>query len=557
MGNNISYLTPAIGTTAPVQRDAERSESLLSHTHPMPAGYSDLTARLADLGIALPEGQRFGVREGSDTLARLRDALNILSAFAQAPSSGDPSTAAAQERLEAVALLMRLGLISPEEVTERFAEITLRASAPHHTAEQQTFVSITAAVQADALKSVSALLRAGAQADAIDSHGFTPLALAANLGHLQIMDRLLTAGANPNQVAPCGPAIHHSLLSGTPKALEMLLKKGADPRVGSDWRLYVDPENTRQLSPDVMTPMESAAVTGQLRMIKLLQRFGVGLDEPLPSGVPLLNRASTSGDIEVINHLLAAGLAVNDADSRGRTPLHWLAGKGHLAPFKRLLAKGANLRATDSHGQTLMHAAVAGAHAKNADEKVAIIQLLLAHPETAVDARNERSETPLHLAVLGDAEAVVSALLAARANVRLKDNQGHTPLHRAAMGGNTAILQLLLNARSDVDAIDVSGNTALHYAAQRGPTAGVSALLNQRADPLIRNKNGALPAHAAAQNGHLTVLETLRTAGVPLNTPGLNGITPLDVARQHGQYFAVAYLEAEEERRELGPRSRG
>src|SRR5262245_41049982 len=73
-----------------------------------------------------------------------------------------------------------------------------------NTARVDGMTALHAAVHADRLDIVEALLRAGAKAAAADRYGVTPLYLAAVNGNAEMIRRLIDAGVDPNVVDPGG-----------------------------------------------------------------------------------------------------------------------------------------------------------------------------------------------------------------------------------------------------------------------------------------------------------------------------------------------------------------
>ena len=57
-------------------------------------------------------------------------------------------------------------------------------------------------------------------------------------------------------------------------------------------------------------------------------------------------------------------------------------------------------------------------------------------------------------------EACVKALLHAKANTELLDNEGETALMDAAVQGHEACVQALLRAKANTDLLDEDGKTA-------------------------------------------------------------------------------------------------
>jgi ankyrin repeat protein len=78
--------------------------------------------------------------------------------------------------------------------------------------------------------SAKALLDGGAEVDAHDDAGHTPLHTAAQMGHASMVRLLLAAGADAGvRDNDDWRALHHAALSGSRETAEALLAAGADP----------------------------------------------------------------------------------------------------------------------------------------------------------------------------------------------------------------------------------------------------------------------------------------------------------------------------------------
>ena len=93
-------------------------------------------------------------------------------------------------------------------------------------------------------------------------------------------------------------------------------------------------------------------------------------------------------------------------------------------------------------------------------------------------ATSDESLPPLHLATIHGANYWVTDLLAAGADVNVKDEFGRTPLHWAAEEGHYAVAVLLLGAGASLEAKDLDGRTPLYYAERYG-NGDVMKLLNK------------------------------------------------------------------------------
>jgi len=95
-----------------------------------------------------------------------------------------------------------------------------------------------------------------------------------------------------------------------------------------------------------------------------------------------------------------------------------------------------------------------------------------------VNVPGEGGKRPLHIAILGLHEDVVTLLLERNAQTNTVDEHGYAPLHYAALFDNhVAIRQLLSHRTTDVLLQDRSGETALHVAIKAGSVLAARVLL--------------------------------------------------------------------------------
>lgn len=128
------------------------------------------------------------------------------------------------------------------------------------------------------------------------------LAEACNSGNLQLAQRLLDSGANPNQrdVLHGGTPLHNAVGQQNLEMARLLLRCGADANIAT--------QNTST------TPLGYAAITGNLEMVLLLVAAGARLSDSeiatrlaaeceelgfsqIAALIANGNRLSTSGDI--------------------------------------------------------------------------------------------------------------------------------------------------------------------------------------------------------------------------------------------------------------------
>lgn len=130
--------------------------------------------------------------------------------------------------------------------------------------------------------------------------------------------------------------------------------------------------------------------------------------------------------------------------------------------------------------------------------------------------RNERGETPLHLAAIkGDVEQVCK-LLAHRADPNVTDFAG--TFHTIFKLKIYRYVLLLI------------GWTPLHEACNHGWYEVAFRLIQAGANVNAKGLDNQTPLHDASINGHVKVVKLLLERGADVNAKNVKGKTPIDVA---------------------------
>lgn len=140
------------------------------------------------------------------------------------------------------------------------------------------------------------------------------------------------------------------------------------------------------------------------------------------------------------------------------------------------------------------------------DGSLKAAEVLVAWPQTKVEWRSAKDESPLMIAALKGHKEMVRKLIARDADV---SKPGWAPLHYAATGGHLAIMALLLEHHAFIDAESPNGTTPLMMAAHYGTPAAVKLLLEAGADTAMRNQLGLTAVDFARRGNRPDSLELI------------------------------------------------
>ena len=231
------------------------------------------------------------------------------------------------------------------------------------------------------LQAASRLIAAGADINAKNGKGDTPLHVACDANILEAVTLLLKHNADPKAESKWGDQSLHKAVKGRNLSIvRKLLDAGADVncRGSSDYTPLHHACTGRNLSAalvDVLlkkgaelnalssgdeTPLYMSCKyrsTNQLEIIEALIEGGADPAIAAKRDAPI-HRACVLGNPVIVSCLLKNGAPVNARDSKAKTPLHIATKMRSQSVVKVLLAAGADVKAVDQDQATALHIAV-------------------------------------------------------------------------------------------------------------------------------------------------------------------------------------------------------
>eukprot|EP00668_Euglena_longa_P041696 GGOE01054905.1.p1 GENE.GGOE01054905.1~~GGOE01054905.1.p1 ORF type:complete len:1000 (-),score=172.16 GGOE01054905.1:309-3308(-) len=399
-----------------------------------------------------------------------------------------------------------------------------------------------------------------------ENDGWRPIHIATEKGDLQILQLLLSRGADPNAPGQAGlTPLHLACLKGhAAVAEELVVMHNVDVNQFTVGNRTVDDGHE--------TPLHLASMVGAFDCVDILLRNPkTTANARTAMGWTALHIASEHGHADVVELMLwfarwnaALGVDVNSSNC-GWTPLHLACEEGHILIVLLLLLCGAaDPNYKHFGGFAPLHLAAMHGH-------VEIVMALLSRHTLDRDIRTDGGSTALHIACEHHQTAVVEALLRGGADPDLATVTGDTALHTAADKGFSGLWHMLVKAGVNAHTPNHAGVTPSELAASkghnmkkkkkgdqpivynsliecvdRGDVDAVDRFLALNSDAAFLSaidKDGRTALHAAAEAGNYqTFCRLLQLPNVNINAQTYTGNTALHIAAALGQRMMVKKL---------------
>lgn len=255
-----------------------------------------------------------------------------------------------------------------------------------------------AAAEGDLARVLEVLAQQPELVEATDERGFAPLHLAVRSGHRDVVDALLSKGADLETIheryglTAVGFAFQSENQVGKADLTPYLISRGA----------WFDPDEPMRRG---IRRLDMAVVFGNAAMVRFLLDIGADANAETAYPLPPLVNAASHGHAEIARLLLEHGTDVNVEDASGNPPMHWAVTRGH--------------------GD--------------------ILQLLLGHGARVDFVETESGRNLVHLAALRGHLDAIDPLVARGIDLSVADDLGRTPLYYAAKYGHALVADRLID----------------------------------------------------------------------------------------------------------------
>ena len=400
--------------------------------------------------------------------------------------------------------------------------------------DQAGYTPLLYAVTAGNLQMTELLLEKGAHQDVNDSQGRCPVIIAVQTGNVQLLQKLAGAGGDLGH--------RHVITRGDARTpLHIAVQNQDIPMVKY---LLSQKVSMEARNIDFESPLMLAAMTGNLEMVKLLvenganmyatRGFGSSLLEsemyPPPPPIKRYLQEVEQKRLSALEEPVWAGVLKRDEI-------------GRIKPesIEEYLQQGGDPHGKDKEGQTLLH------YAAGAGAKKDLLESLLTVPEIDINTADIHGMTPLHIACRYDELENVKTLLEYGAAVDARDRNEKTPLiilaqyYHSGISGDeqeVQIARMLLENGAEVNAADAFGKTPLLCLSEANMDkhlAFTRLLIEHGADVNRQDCAGKTFLHGASEMGTAAMMKLAIEAGADLNMRNYYGRSILNVARYDKQ----------------------
>ncbi|XP_046838549.1 ankyrin-1-like isoform X2 [Vespa crabro] len=359
------------------------------------------------------------------------------------------------------------------------------------------------------------LINNGAEIDAENVFGYTPLQCALYDKNFRTAKLLVEKGANINRIyinthyarqRLGGTLLHWASRNwNSDELMKFLITNGAD---------------INATERDGRTPLCLLVKhNGTSEMVTFFVKNGADLNNK-GGGSPLY-WAIYCRDIRLQTLLIELGTDVNsviDSHDHLKAPLHLV---HNLSVVKLLIDKGANVNITDKSNSTPLHYA----------NHLSIVKCLVENGAD-INAKNSEGNTPLHTAFNFP---IVEYLVEKGVDVNIPNFEGYTPLHFVK---NVIIAEYLIEQGANIKAVTKDGKSVLHSIIEINTYIDINFtelpnlvyfLIEKGINIDITDNNGDTPLHLCGTTYNNFTAKILIENGANISATNIENKKPIDL----------------------------
>ena len=384
---------------------------------------------------------------------------------------------------------------------------------------------------------ISILVSHGADIDARNKEGVTPLEIAVQKNNIELVHLLTQNGANIHTQDTNGNSPLSMAFASTNEMLEAVVNSRNCTSQDSDGNTPLHIALLRDaplskvqyiisLTNDVnirnrdgnsalfISVLKNRQKVGEMLLAKDADIFSTNTNNNSPLRLALKYGGS-------VQSWLITSRTIKSKDGSGNSVLHYAAEWQYGDAITSLLAKGADISVKNANGETALFSAVK-------TNNPSIIKLIV-EGGAEVLARDNLGSTAMHTAVRWDAPSSIDTLVDYGLSVNVQNSSGKSPLAEAVVSSKYDIAQKLLSYGADPNSSDTNGVTVLMDAIRGRNADNVRLLLNYGANPNVQEVNGRNSYHEAAYMGDIEIIRMIRNAGGNPLARDKHGNTPFSI----------------------------
>lgn len=380
---------------------------------------------------------------------------------------------------------------------------------------------------------------AGADLNAPDKNGQTPLMRAWQAGAHDAMRTLLQLGADIGTVnLDYKNILHLAAGANDVAALEILLAQGGAAQL-----------QTCMPSADKLTPLHAALREGAEDAVRVLIAAGANVNIPDAQNMTPLHSAAARGDAGMIYTLISEGHAeINRVENpAGYTALHIAVIHKHEAALRALCDLGADPHQMDAAKRTPLN--IAGWNGF-----LLGIQYLMEDIPQEVDdndALQSRTQALFDALFYDHNEAAEYLIASGKVDMNRPTRSGEYILQAALQSGKSDMAEKIIEAGANVNIKNPQGMSPLLLCATRNLVVPAVLLLQKGANPNLTPLSEP-PLHAAIAGDYPFMVTLLLEHGADPRQKDSFGRGALDLARQKGRARMVIEIEAAQQKSSAG-----